>query len=131
MGKKKTIKVSKKINSELENWARWCWHGPLPHPIPPTHCESFEWQYERVREEGEIESVDDRPIPVNHVNANIVHGVYVMLPVIQAQILRAEYPQRFSKAKDKLIVQIGETAYISAFKKAVCKVKAAFDGVWD
>lgn len=116
------------VHFELCNWSRWCWLGISPGPNIPTHCASPEWQYERIREEGEIESVDSKPIPVNEVHAQIVQGVYEALPTMQAQVLRAEYPQRRSSVQKRLIVQMGKPAYESALNVALFRVMVAFEG---
>ena len=115
------------IDMELRNWGAWCWKGAYPHPLPPTHCASPEWQYERIREDGEIESVDDKPIPVNETHAAIVQGVYEALPWLQAQVLRAEYPQRHSGAQKRMRAHFGADAYNAALNVAVFQVMAAFD----
>lgn len=111
------------LQSELSNWGRWCWRGDYPHPLPSGHCGSPEWQYERVREDGEIESVDNKPIPVNETNAKIVQGVYEILPWLQQQVLRAEYPQR-----GRSTVRVGHDEYKSALNVALFRVMAALDG---
>lgn len=116
------------LHSELLNWGRYCWIGAYPHPLPPGHCGSPEWQYERVREEGEIESVDNKPIPVNVTNAKIVQGVYEILPWLQAQVLRAEYPQRHSSAQQRLRAQVGRDGYDAALNAALFHVMATLDG---
>lgn len=126
---KKQTETPDWLRHEMENWSRWCWRGAYPHPLPPKHCASPEWQYERIREEGEIESVDSKPIPVNEVHAQIVQGVYEALPTLQAQVLRAEYPQRRSSSVQKrLIVQMGKSAYESALNVALFRVMVAFEG---
>lgn len=122
---KKPIEIPEWCEQELRNWARWCWRGAYPHPIPAGHCGSLEWQYQRINEEGTTESVDDKPIPVNEHNAAIVQGVYETLPWLQAQVLRAEYPQRHSGARHRL--KVGREEYEAALSAACYKVMGAFD----
>lgn len=67
--------------------------------------------------------MDNKPIPVNETNARIVQGVYEILPWLQQQVLRAEYPQR-----GKVTVKVGRDEYRSALNVALFRVMAALDG---
>lgn len=125
---KNKIEIPDWLKYEMENWSRYCWSGSYPHPLPPTHCGSPEWQYERIREEGEIESVDNKPIPINYTNAKIVQSVYDALPIHQAQALRAEYPQRHSGTRRHYIMQVGKKVYDSALNSALYRITIAFQG---
>lgn len=122
--KNKQVQIPDHIHHELLNWSRWCWRGAYPHPIPPNHCGSPEWQYQRINEDGTTESVDEKPIPVNEINAKIVQDVYDRLPWIQQQVLRYEYPQKHSISKRN--TNISRSDYESALSSAVRKIDAEF-----
>lgn len=112
------------LRHELENWARWCWRGAYPHPLPPQQCASLEGNYQRVNDEGATESVDRKPIPVNEVNAALVQGVYETLPWLQQQVLRAEYPQRHGS---KRTFHVGRDEHGAALNVALFRVMVAFE----
>lgn len=64
------------IDAELRNWARWCWSGAWPHPIPPDHAASLEGRYIAPIIE-DADAVQPRPVPPNRRHAEIVHEVYM------------------------------------------------------
>lgn len=115
------------VSHELENWARWCWRGSYPHPIPPQQCSSLEGNYSRYGEDTDSEAIDSKPIPVNESNAKIVQGVYEILPNHQQQVLRAEYPQKRSCARKRLAVQLGKQGYEDALNSAMVRVMMIFE----
>lgn len=112
------------LHHELLNWGRYCWRGPYPHPLPPQQCASLEGNYSRYGENTDEEAIDSKPIPVNLTNAKIVQGVYEILPWLQQQVLRAEYPQRHEQ---KRVVQVGREEYAAALAAAVYRVMLAFE----
>lgn len=112
------------IHYELENWGRWCWRGAYPQPMPPRQCASLEGNYQRVSDEGATESVDRKPIPVNETNARIVQGVYEILPWLQQQVLRAEYPQRHNS---KRTFHVSRDRYAAALNSALLRVMVVFE----
>lgn len=63
------------IDAELRNWARWCWSGSWPHPLPQDHAASAEGHYIAPSDLGE-EPEPRQPAPVRH-RAEIVHKVYL------------------------------------------------------
>jgi hypothetical protein len=85
------------VHQELMNWARWCWKGAYPHPLPPTVCASIEKNYQRISDEGTVDDV--KPVPPNEAHAKRVQAVWDALPRIGQQVLRAEYPQRFESGR--------------------------------
>lgn len=66
------------IDHELRNWARWCWSGPWPHPLPPDHCASIEHRYQAPSDIGAEVDAEEvaRRIPIVRERAEIVHRVY-------------------------------------------------------
>lgn len=112
------------VDHELRNWARYCWIGVYPHPIPPCRCASLEGNYSRFGEDTDAEAIDSKPIPVNLTNAKIVQGVYEILPYLPQQVLRAEYPQRHAQ---KCVVRVSKDEYAAALAAAVYRVMLAFE----
>jgi hypothetical protein len=122
------------VHQELQNWARWCWLGAWPHPIPPSECMSLEHLYVRVNEDGSTESVDDKPVKPNEPHARLVQVVWDSLPRLPQLALRAEYPQHFESGR----VEHGRIAaarychmslgqYESALQFGVFRVERAFE----
>lgn len=66
------------IDAELRNWARWCWSGAWPHPIPPDHCASIEHRWIDPSDLYK-EAPEPRPIPPNRQRAERVDRVYMDL----------------------------------------------------
>ena len=66
------------IDHELRNWARWCWSGAWPHPLPPSHCASIEHRYMAPSDLGAEVDAEEvaRRIPIVRERAEIVHRVY-------------------------------------------------------
>jgi len=62
------------LNHEIRNWVRWCYSGPYPGPLPPTHCTSLEGGY--VSEAYWGSEPDDRPPPIFVEHALIVQRVF-------------------------------------------------------
>lgn len=80
------------VHQELLNWARWCWSGPWPHPLPPTECGSLEAGY---RAPPEWDCLDGRRTPVvrpNERRARVVQDVWSRLPDGERLVLKQEYP---------------------------------------
>jgi len=67
------------IDAELRNWARWCWSGAWPHPLPPDHCASIEHRYQAPSDIGAEVDAEEvaRRIPIVRERAEIVHRVYL------------------------------------------------------
>lgn len=66
------------IDHELRNWARWCWSGAWPHPLPPSHCASIEHRYQAPSDIGAEVDAEEvaRRIPIVWDRAEIVERVY-------------------------------------------------------
>lgn len=66
------------IDHELRNWARWCWSGAWPHPLPPSHCASIEHRYMAPSDLGAEVDAEEvaRRIPIVRERAEVVHRVY-------------------------------------------------------
>jgi len=77
------------LNHEIRNWVRWCYSGPYPGPLPPTHCTSLEGGY--VSEAYWGSEPDDRPPPIFVEHALIVQRVFDSLTLIERQTVKAEY----------------------------------------
>ncbi len=76
------------VEHEIQNWVRWCWSGPWPHPLPPTHCTSAERYYRAPSDLGETET----PFPPPYVpNAEIVQRAYVAMLKQEQHVMKAEY----------------------------------------
>ena len=117
---------------ELMNWSRFCWEGPYPHPLPPTHCYSFEHNYIAPSDMGN----DDKPVSrifANAHNAMRVQNVFIMLPTTQRLVIRAEYPKRHESgraefgmvgASRRLHMKLSEYEY--ALSAVVSKVMEEF-----
>ncbi len=121
------------LHHELLNWSRWCWLGPLPHPLPANRCGSAERDYTRHRI-GEIEDAPPRILP-NERNAERVDVVWRSLPPRPRQVLRAEYPQYFESGRAEF-GRVGAARrlglrlvdYESALVVAIGRVADAFGG---
>jgi len=90
----KMYRVPDGIHYELLNWARWCWIGSWPHPLPPTRCGSAERDY-RVPPDSVLDMVDPPPPPPIRPNAQRamrVQEVWKSLPYKPRLVLKAEYP---------------------------------------
>jgi len=85
------VRVPDWLHHELINWARWCWSGRWPHPLPADHCGSAEHVYSRYPREYADDEI--RSLPPNETHAQIVDVVWHRLPAGPRQVLRAEYPQ--------------------------------------
>lgn len=112
------------VDQELRNWARWCWSGAYPHPLPPCQCASIEGNYSRFGEDTDAEAIDGKPVPVNPTNAKIVQCAYENLPYLQQQVLRAEYPQRHEQ---KRVVHVSKEEYAAALAAAIYRVMMVFE----
>lgn len=80
------------IHHELQNWARWCWSGPLPHPMPATQCGSLEAGY---RAPPQWDGSDERRQPVirpNDRHARLVQASWEQMTGWPRIVLKAEYP---------------------------------------
>ena len=64
------------IDAEFRNWARWCWSGAWPHPIPPDHAASLEGRYIAPIIE-DADAVQPRAPAPNRQRAEIVHRVFM------------------------------------------------------
>ena len=66
------------IDAELRNWARSCWSGAWPHPLPPDHCASIEHLYQAPSDIGAEVDAEEvaRRIPIVWDRAEIVERVY-------------------------------------------------------
>ncbi len=80
------------VHHELLNWARWCWSGAWPHPLPPTECGSLEAGYRAPPMWGEDH---ERRVPVirpNEPRARIVQEAWEKLPKDEKAVIKEEYP---------------------------------------
>jgi hypothetical protein len=83
------------INSELWNWARWCWMGPWPHPLPPQACGSAERRFPSgINREDADEEEQQKPDPIHVERARQVDAIYQSLPLEEQRVLQMEYPRR-------------------------------------
>ena len=127
------MRIPDAAHHELMNWARYCWEGPFPHPLPPTHCYSFEHNYLAPSDLGSNDAPEPR-IMANSTNALRVQRVFVLLPVVQRLVLRAEYPQRHSSGRAEFGIvgasrrlHISSSEYEYALHAAASKVIEEFE----
>ena len=121
------------LHHELLNWSRWCWLGPLPHPLPPDRCGSIECEYTRYRI-SEYGSDAPRILP-NERNAERVDAIWRSLPAWPKQVLRAEYPQyqesgraEFGRVGAARRLGLRLVDYEAALVVAIGRVADAFGG---
>ncbi|BBE09449.1 Uncharacterized protein MCB1EB_1545 [Mycoavidus cysteinexigens] len=76
------------VEYEIQNWVRWCWSGPWPHPLPPTQCASAERYYRAPSDLGEAETSLPPPYAPN---AKIVQRAYVAMLKQEQHVMKAEY----------------------------------------
>ena len=117
------------LHQELLNWARWCWSGGWPHPIPPDHCASLEGQYQAPPWEDEPESVRKMPEP-NAERARIVEKVWSRLPDGPRFVLRWEYPcwwWQVEVHRAARTLRMSVTHYEGNLLVAIGRVRKAFE----
>lgn len=76
------------VEHEIQNWARWCWSGPLPHPLPSTQCASAERYYRAPSDLGEAETSLSPPYAPH---AEMVQRAYVAMLTKEQHVMKAEY----------------------------------------
>ena len=125
------------LDEEMQNWARYCWLGAWPHPIPKRQCASLEGNYSRFGEDSTTESVDDAPIPVHIDNAKKIQQIYDNMAAIHQMVLRAEYPQHREwsatksdnrKAAARFVGLHNEDQYLSILASALYRVQVVMEG---
>lgn len=84
------------LHNELINWCRFCWDGPYPHPLPPSHCYSVEHKYVAPSDLGEPEQAR---IIIRVKDALKVQAIYDAMPIEQKLVIRAEYPKRHESGR--------------------------------
>lgn len=126
------VKISDAVHQELLNWARWCWQGEWPHPLPPTHCGSLESGYRAPPYWNPDDANEAPPPPViepNARNARIVQAVYDRLAERERRVLKAEYPCRrdYRGKQDAAgVLGISISQYDDSLAYAVRRVEEAF-----
>lgn len=108
------------IDAELRNWARWCWSGAWPHPIPPDHAASAEGKYIAPSDLGEPD--EPRPPKPNHERAELVHRVFMdrltqteRWALIHRYVRRTEEP--IALRRMKVSRDVFETTLVNAARK--------------
>lgn len=123
-------RISDMAHQELLNWSRWCWQGPLPHPLPATQCGSGENQYRTPPDWNPEDEPTPLRIRANEANARKVQSVYDGLSMDGRLVLKAEYPCRHERGSRQAAagrIGISLSAYEHALQDAVNKVEAAFE----
>lgn len=125
------VKIGETVHAELLNWARWCWQGEWPHPLPPTHCGSLESGYRAPPDWNP----DDEPQPLtikpNARHAQIVQAVWEKLDQPARLVLKAEYPARAesgrarSRAEAAYYLAMPQWLYDTFLLQALKEVEAA------
>jgi len=127
------VRIPDAVHHELLNWARWCWSGPWPHPLPPTECGSLEAGY---RAPPSWDCLDERRAPAvkpNGRRAQVVQDAWCRMPKGERAVLKEEYPGSLETRR----IQGREAAarrlsmplhwYEQLLGAAVRKVEAAFE----
>lgn len=99
--------IPDEVHAELCNWARWCWSGPWPHPMPATQCGSLEAGYRAPPMWGEDHA---RRTPIarpNDARARVVQEAWECLPVDERAVVKEEYP---ASLQPRRVVQGHEAA---------------------
>ncbi len=118
------------VEHEIHNWARWCWSGPWPHPLPPTHCTSAERYYRAPSDLGEAET----PPPPPYVpNAEIVQQAYVAMLKQEQHVMKAEYIQpwdsgraRYGKVGAARRLRMSLATYETILRSGCFRIERAF-----
>jgi hypothetical protein len=127
------VRIPDKIHEELLNWARWCWIGEWPHPLPATHCGSLESGYRpppywNPEDEAE-ESMRRSAIRPNERHAKRVQSVFEGLPSFGRLVMKSEYPcraERGSRASAAHRIGLTERQYENHLEIVIMKVEAEF-----
>lgn len=117
------------IDAELRNWARWCWSGAWPHPLPPSHCASIEHRYVAPSDIGAELDADEiaRRIPIVRERAEIVHRVYLdRLTERERRVLVVRYVWRVPADDVHRAMRLPRAAVAVAASAAASRVGSAF-----
>ena len=120
-----SYRVPQEVHAKLINWARWCWLGAWPHPLPPTHCLSAERGYiiPTWADDGAPAPITPPP---NAAAAKIVQAAWEELPYLPRLVLRAEYPARKAPRVDEAReLHLNIEQYEGMLRIAVGKVEVA------
>ena len=124
------MKIPDRIHEELLNWARYCWLGEFPHPLPPTHCGSLESQYRAPPDWNPDDAPQASYIKPNERNAIKVQEVYDSLWEPEKIVLKAEYPDKrkyMSRQHAAGLLGMSMYGYETLLRIAVSKVEVAFE----
>lgn len=99
---------------ELMNWAKWCWEGEDPRPLPPQVCGSAEGSYVPTASEDCLDKPENKPKAVAH-RAEVVQGLFERMPDKLRAVMIATYPRAHDSKAFK-----GEK-YVARF----CKMRVA------
>ncbi len=117
------------IDAELRNWARWCWSGPWPHPLPPGHCASIEHRYVAPSDLGAEVDAEEiaRRIPIVRDRAEIVHQVYrERLTQREQRVLVVRYVKRVPADDVPRALRLPRHAVCDATQAAAHMIGVAF-----
>lgn len=117
------------IDHELRNWARWCWSGAWPHPLPPDHCASIEHRYMAPSDIGAEVDAEEvaRRIPIVRERAEIVHRVYrEQLTDRERRVLVVRYVHRTPADQVARRTRLSENVVAEATMAAARLVGEAF-----
>jgi len=117
------------IDAELRNWARWCWSGAWPHPLPPSHCASIEHRYMAPSDLGAEVDAEEvaRRIPIVRERAEIVHRVYLdRLTKRERLVLVVRYVHRTPADQVARRTRLPENVVVEATMAAARLVGEAF-----
>ncbi|WMD20900.1 hypothetical protein RAS12_00585 [Achromobacter seleniivolatilans] len=80
------------VEDEIRNWARSQWEGDWPGPRRMAQDEPDVCVFPPLP--GHEDEDEPIRIPVNHVRASRVDGLYQALPLLERRVVQAEYTRR-------------------------------------
>lgn len=122
--------IDRWIEDELWNWARWCWSGAWPHPLPPDHAASAEGRFVAPPEWGENAEAEQPRAPApNRERAEIVHRVFrERLTQTERWALIHRYVRRTEERITLRRMRVSRDVYETTLLSAARKVGEAFRG---
>jgi len=117
------------IDAELRNWARWCWSGAWPHPLPSSHCASIEHRYMAPSDIGAELDAEEvaRRIPIVRERAEVVHRVYrEQLTDRERRVLVVRYVHRTPADRVARRTRLSETLVAESMMTSARLVGEAF-----
>ncbi|MDR0458708.1 MAG: hypothetical protein LBH10_06765 [Burkholderiaceae bacterium] len=123
-----TYRVPDATFALLQNWSRWCWLGPWPHPLPPIYCGSAERLYKIPEGNEDQDGPMLRHSAVDVDGALRVQAVWRGLPDAPRFALKAEFPARDGRDRPALArsLKMSLNQYETHLAYAVAQVQREF-----